>query len=167
MSVSPPDAAAAVRLVGLTKRFRGFQLGPLDFVLEAGTVVALVGPNGAGKTTTLNCMAGLVVPDEGGTEVFGAPVHPPRPAYRRDVGYLQMGLLAQEATVAHGQRRPRAAAAGWAGFAVAGLLLVVPYVALARGLLTWNHVIVEHLVVAMAAMVAAVELYARRTDFTR
>ena len=88
MSDSLPDTTTAARLFGLTKRFRGFQLGPLDITLEPGTVLALVGPNGAGKTTTLNCMAGLLVPDEGGTEVFGAPVHPARPAYRRDVGYV-------------------------------------------------------------------------------
>jgi len=82
-----PQTAAA-RVSGLTKRFPGFQLGPLDLVLEPGTVLALVGPNGAGKTTTLNCMAGLMVPDAGGSEVFGAPVDPARPAYRRDVGYV-------------------------------------------------------------------------------
>lgn len=80
--------AAAALLTGLTKRYPGFQLGPLDLTLEPGTVLALVGPNGSGKTTTLNCMAGLVVPDDGGTEVFGAPVHPARPGYRRDVGYV-------------------------------------------------------------------------------
>ncbi len=82
------DSLPAARLSGLTKRFRGFRLGPLDLTLEPGTVLALVGPNGAGKTTTLNCMAGLVVPDEGGTEVFGVPVDPARPAYRRDLGYV-------------------------------------------------------------------------------
>jgi len=82
-----PETAAA-RLSGLTKRWPGFQLGPLDLILEPGTVLALVGPNGAGKTTTLNCMAGLIVPDEGGTEVYGAPVHPARTEYRRDVGYV-------------------------------------------------------------------------------
>jgi len=88
MSARPPEAEAAARLHGLTKRFPGFQLGPLDLTLEPGTVLALVGPNGAGKTTTLNCMAGLMVPDEGGTEVFGSPVHPALPDYRRDVGYV-------------------------------------------------------------------------------
>jgi ABC-2 type transport system ATP-binding protein len=88
MSDRPTETTTAARLSGLTKRFRGFQLGPLDLVLEPGTVLALVGPNGAGKTTTLNCMAGLLVPDEGGTEVFGAPVHPNRTEYRRDVGYV-------------------------------------------------------------------------------
>jgi ABC-2 type transport system ATP-binding protein len=78
----------AARLSGLTKRWPGFQLGPLDLDLEPGTVLALVGPNGAGKTTTLNCIAGLLVPDAGGTEVFGHPVHPQRTKYRHEVGYV-------------------------------------------------------------------------------
>ena len=88
MSDRRPQPTAAARLSGLVKTFPGFQLGPLDLVLEPGTVLALVGPNGAGKTTTLNCMAGLMVPDEGGAEVFGSPVGPARRDYRRDVGYV-------------------------------------------------------------------------------
>jgi ABC-2 type transport system ATP-binding protein len=88
MSEGQPATTAAAQLFGLTKRFPGFQLGPLDLTLEPGTVLALVGPNGAGKTTTLNCMAGLTVPDEGSIEIFGNPVGPARPAYRRDLGYV-------------------------------------------------------------------------------
>ena len=88
MSEPRTENLAAARLTGLTKRFPGFQLGPVDLTLEPGTVLALVGPNGAGKTTTLNCMAGLMVPDAGRTEVFGSPVHPTQTAYRRDVGYV-------------------------------------------------------------------------------
>lgn len=80
--------SAAARLTGMVKTFPGFQLGPLDLTIEPGTVLALIGPNGAGKTTTLNCMAGLVVPDDGGVEVYGAPVHPSLTDYRRDVGYV-------------------------------------------------------------------------------
>jgi ABC-2 type transport system ATP-binding protein len=79
---------AAARLTGLSKRFPGFQLGPLDLTVEPGTVLALVGPNGAGKSTTLNCMAGLMVPDEGTAEVFGAPVDPGRTEYRTNIGYV-------------------------------------------------------------------------------
>jgi ABC-2 type transport system ATP-binding protein len=82
------DRKPAARLSGLTKRWPGFQLGPLDLELEPGTVLALVGPNGAGKTTTLNCIAGLIVPDAGGAEVFGLQVHPTKVEYRREVGYV-------------------------------------------------------------------------------
>ena len=78
-----------------------------------------------------------------------------------------MGLLAQEATAARGQGRLRAAVAGWAGFAAAVLLLAALYLALAQEFLTWTHLILGHLVVAVAAMAATVELYARRTDFTQ
>jgi ABC-2 type transport system ATP-binding protein len=88
MSGDETNVTTAARLTGLTKRFTGFELGPLDLVIEPGTVLALVGPNGAGKTTTLNCMAGLMVPDGGGTEVYGNPVHPTSSEYRRDVGYV-------------------------------------------------------------------------------
>lgn len=82
------DTSAAVRISGLTKRFPGFELGPLDIVLEPGTVLALVGPNGAGKTTTLNCMAGLMIPDSGHTEVFGSLVHPAETTYRHHIAYV-------------------------------------------------------------------------------
>ena len=81
--------------------------------------------------------------------------------------YVQIGILVQEATAAHRQRRSRAAAAVWAGFAAAVLLLAVLYLGLAQGFLGWGHLILGHLAVALAAMVASVTLYAGRTDFTR
>jgi ABC-2 type transport system ATP-binding protein len=77
---------AAARLEGLVKTFPGFRLGPLDLAIEPGTVLALVGPNGAGKTTTLNCIGGLMIPDEGSIEVYDMPVHPSRTDYRREIG---------------------------------------------------------------------------------
>ncbi len=88
MSREPGKDAPAVRVTGLVKSFPKFELGPLDLTLEPGSVLALVGPNGAGKTTTLSCMAGLVVPDAGGIEIFGSPVGPARPGYRSDLGYV-------------------------------------------------------------------------------
>jgi hypothetical protein len=81
--------------------------------------------------------------------------------------YAQMGLLAQEATAAHGQRRRRGAAAGWAVFVVAVLIMAVLYLFLARQILTWNHVILGHLIIVVMAMVTTVALYSGRTDFTR
>jgi hypothetical protein len=83
------------------------------------------------------------------------------------LAYVQMGILAQEATAAHGQRRRRAAATGWAAFVVTVMLLAALYLVLALQLLTWNHIILGHLIVAVTAMTASVALYTGRTDFTR
>ena len=42
--------------------------------LMPGETLALLGPNGAGKTTLLLLADGLLKPDEGGVNVFGAPI---------------------------------------------------------------------------------------------
>lgn len=42
----------------------------VDFTAEA-SLTAITGPSGAGKTTLLNCIAGLIVPDEGRVVIGG------------------------------------------------------------------------------------------------
>lgn len=78
----------AFALRGVTKRYPGFTLGPLDLALAPGMVLGFVGPNGSGKTTTLNCIAGLVRPDAGSVEVFERPADHRRPAWKTDVGVV-------------------------------------------------------------------------------
>ena len=73
---------------GITKRYEGFQLGPLDIEIEPGLVVGLIGPNGAGKSTALNIMAGLIRPDAGSASVAGNPVSFDDPKYKFDLGYI-------------------------------------------------------------------------------
>jgi ABC-2 type transport system ATP-binding protein len=82
-------ATAAIRLVGLTKRFgTTIAVDALDLEVRAGTFFGIVGPNGAGKTTTLSMMTGLLRPDAGSVEVDGVDVWKDPDAARRRIGVL-------------------------------------------------------------------------------
>jgi molybdate transport system ATP-binding protein len=80
--------------VRLVKRLSGFTL---DAKWRAGDeVVALFGPSGAGKTLTLQCLAGLMRPDEGrivvkGTVFFDAAARVDLPTQKRRLGYVFQG----------------------------------------------------------------------------
>jgi ABC-2 type transport system ATP-binding protein len=64
--------AAAVRLVGLTKRFGAkTAVDAVSLQVESGVAYGLIGPNGAGKTTTFSMMAGYLRPTGGTLEVLG------------------------------------------------------------------------------------------------
>ena len=75
-----------LELVGITKKFPGFMLGPLDIRVETNDTLVIVGPTGSGKTTILNLIAGLVNPDSGsvslnGSDITNNPVHLRRTGY--------------------------------------------------------------------------------------
>jgi NitT/TauT family transport system ATP-binding protein len=58
-------AVAAFEAVEVDYPGRGRALGPFDFRLAAGEIVALVGPSGCGKSTALRLLAGLEPPTRG------------------------------------------------------------------------------------------------------
>ena len=58
----------------------------LSFVVEAGTVFALVGPNGAGKSTTVKILTTLSKPDAGEARVAGIDVLRRPDAVRHAIG---------------------------------------------------------------------------------
>ena len=63
----------AVTLSGVTKRYGTVQaVAGVDLTIRSGEVVAMLGPNGAGKSTTIEMLLGLVRPDQGSVEVYGA-----------------------------------------------------------------------------------------------
>ncbi len=83
---------AAIRLVGLTKRYPGASrpaVDHLDLEIPAGEIVALVGPSGCGKTTTLKMINRLIEPTEGEIEIDGRPATDlPVHELRRGIGYV-------------------------------------------------------------------------------
>lgn len=66
----------------------------VSFEIQAGQVVALMGGSGVGKTTLLRLISGLVVPQQGHVEVFGAPLNPKNQQALFDAR-RRMGLLFQ------------------------------------------------------------------------
>jgi spermidine/putrescine transport system ATP-binding protein len=76
-------AAAAIDLVGLTKRFahgHAAAVDNIDLSVASGEFFSLLGPSGCGKTTTLRLIAGFEEPTAGrillgGVDVSGVPPH--------------------------------------------------------------------------------------------
>ncbi|MDB5046620.1 MAG: transporter [Deinococcus sp.] len=84
-----PDAAPALELVNLSKRFGGREaVRQLNLRVEAGELYALLGPNGAGKTSTIRMIAGLSRPDAGEARILGHSVTTHAQAAKQQLAYL-------------------------------------------------------------------------------
>ena len=75
-----------MELVGITKRFPGFALGPLNLKIER-EVLVVIGPTGSGKTTFLNLIAGLIRPDVGSVILDRSDITR-LPLESRKIGYV-------------------------------------------------------------------------------
>jgi sulfonate transport system ATP-binding protein len=69
---------ALLHIGGLVKRFEAAAaaLGPVDLVLEAGRIAAIIGRSGTGKSTLLRVLAGLERPESGKVLFDGRPIRP-------------------------------------------------------------------------------------------
>ena len=66
----------------LTKHFGGLPaLNDVSFDCPAGRITTLIGPNGAGKSTLINCITGLLAPDNGSVRLDGVDIGG-EPSYR-------------------------------------------------------------------------------------
>lgn len=92
-----PDAAAALSLVGIRRRFdRVVALDDATVHVRPGTVHALLGENGAGKTTLMRVAFGLIKPDAGSIHLAGKAVRFSSPAEALNAG---MGMVHQHFTL--------------------------------------------------------------------
>src|SRR5882757_6302936 len=72
---------------GIVKTFnRTTAVDGVDLEIRAGEIHALLGENGAGKSTLMNCLFGLVTPDEGQIIIDGAPVEVTSPRRAQELG---------------------------------------------------------------------------------
>jgi putative spermidine/putrescine transport system ATP-binding protein len=88
MARGMPPKLRSLRVRELTKWFADTAaVRRFDLEVSGGEFISLLGPSGCGKTTTLNCVAGLLDPDEGSIEIDGTDItrHPPE---RRGFGMV-------------------------------------------------------------------------------
>ena len=77
---------APLELDAVTKRFGAFTaVRDLSMSVPKGSIVGFLGPNGAGKSTSLRMALGVLSPDEGRVNLFGAS---PNIESLRHVGFL-------------------------------------------------------------------------------
>jgi putative spermidine/putrescine transport system ATP-binding protein len=82
---APEGAGAAVRLIGVRKRFGDVvAVDRVDLDVREGEFFSMLGPSGSGKTTCLRMIAGFEAPTEGRIELGGRDVTGLAP-YERDV----------------------------------------------------------------------------------
>jgi ribose transport system ATP-binding protein len=100
----PSAPGPAIRVIGLRKSFGPtVALADLDLSIAAGESHAILGENGAGKSTLVKLLSGLVQPDAGTIEVFGAPVRLGDPRAAHQIGLrtaFQEISLVRDLTVA-------------------------------------------------------------------
>jgi len=101
------QAPDLLRVSALARRFAGGNgISNISLSVPAGSVTGFIGVNGAGKSTTLRCVMGLLQPDAGAIEMFGAAASR---ASRKRIGFLpeERGLFpherAREAIAFHGR----------------------------------------------------------------
>src|SRR5688500_3450562 len=122
------ETAAAVRLAGLTRRFRDLEaLAGVELTVAEGEIVGLVGPSGCGKSTLLELVAGLQEPDAGSVEAPAAAYMPQKDLLLPWRDALGNGALALEAAGISRREARRLAAPLFERFGLAGFERTPPY----------------------------------------
>lgn len=61
----------AIEINGLTKKYDGYTLDHVSFVVPKGTIMGFIGQNGAGKSTTIKALLHIIDADEGDVKLLG------------------------------------------------------------------------------------------------
>lgn len=78
----------AIEIRQLSKKYPGFELGPLDLTLPSGCILGLVGENGAGKSTTIKLILDMIRRDGGTITVLGRDNREDLHLTKEDIGVV-------------------------------------------------------------------------------
>lgn len=81
------NMSCVLNIERLTKHYKGFTLGPLDYQVEKGTSIALVGANGSGKSTLFRLLVSILQADDGTIMLFGQNIKENEAKLKQKVGY--------------------------------------------------------------------------------
>lgn len=79
---------SALEVIGIEKTFKKFKLGPVNFTLEKGTVVALLGGNGSGKSTFFRLLMNILQAEAGTVHVLGQDMNEHETDVKRRIGFI-------------------------------------------------------------------------------
>ncbi len=65
------DFENAMEIRDLSKKFDGFSMEDLSFILPKGSIMGFIGQNGAGKTTTIKSILNIIKKDSGSIKLLG------------------------------------------------------------------------------------------------
>jgi ABC-2 type transport system ATP-binding protein len=79
----------ALQVNGVVKNFGEVRaVNDVSFSVDNGEIVGLLGPNGSGKSTLMKIIVGIMKPDRGNIQVFGADVVADALIVKRTVGFV-------------------------------------------------------------------------------
>lgn len=76
-----------LKINGITKKYKGFSLGPVNLEIPCGFSTALIGANGAGKTTLIDVVCGVTGKSGGECVYFGDKTDIDDSDLRNRIGY--------------------------------------------------------------------------------
>jgi ABC-2 type transport system ATP-binding protein len=87
----------ALKLHGVGKHYKFFDLEDIHLELPHGHIMGFIGPNGAGKSTTIRILMGLVHQDRGEVTVLGHRMPEQQSAAKWDIGFASEDMRLYDA----------------------------------------------------------------------
>ncbi|MFP5042260.1 ABC transporter ATP-binding protein [Parasediminibacterium sp. JCM 36343] len=88
-----------IEIHGLKKSFNGKEvLKGIDLTLKKGENIVVIGKSGQGKSVTIQCIVGMITPDEGSVKVLGQEIGDLNEEQLKDIR-VKVGFLFQHAAL--------------------------------------------------------------------